>query len=186
MGVDSIIYDGELVDWLKAFFSYTERRRLGRGQTLYQEDAVIDFHLTEEGFKAHIHGSRFKPYLVKATFDDTLPNPADVQLDCSCPDSAEPCKHAICAVIHWVVVMDNQRSNKWNLKDINRLNSFSRRRTADAPGNITALGKLQGLASEGPPAADQFSDAVFWHVHPDLNDLMKGIYTVVKRDLERM
>lgn len=91
-------------DWLQQFFRVVDRSRLERGRKLYSEEKLLSLRKTEEGFLAHVRGSRSKTYEVHAHFttdEDGLPDIEELAIECSCPDWVEFCKHSICTMIHY-------------------------------------------------------------------------------------
>ncbi|MFD2617820.1 hypothetical protein [Terrilactibacillus laevilacticus] len=181
------VKDKQLKNWLDEFFSYTHRLRLNRGKDLYREHAVSQFHIHEDGFTAEVEGTRPKPYHVEATFDPEmageLPDPAEIWLNCTCPDNTELCKHAICATIYWITRLDHGRlpigHDLQEQQIFDLLNPNGATTIPDAP----SLEKLNQLSRRSLPAYLQFKPQHFWNLKPNLDRLMERNYSLIQ---ERM
>ena len=91
--------------------------RFGRGRSYVRDGAVIDLSVVPGELIGSVLGSRSRPYQVsvrvpKLPGQDTdgdgtavgvlnhlVPKPRELRSDCSCPDDADPCKHAVAVLL---------------------------------------------------------------------------------------
>ena len=91
--------------------------RFGRGRSYVRDGAVIDLSVAPGELTGSVLGSRSSPYQVRVRVprlpvEDTdgdgtavgvlnhlVPQPRDLRSDCSCPDDADPCKHAVAVLL---------------------------------------------------------------------------------------
>ena len=91
--------------------------RFGRGRTYVRDGAVIDIAVSPGVLTGSVMGSRSRPYEVSirvpslpdldtdgdgtavGVLNHLVPQPREMRSDCSCPDDAEPCKHAVAVLL---------------------------------------------------------------------------------------
>jgi uncharacterized Zn finger protein len=70
-----------------------------RGETYYEQGAVIDVVRRGETLQAAVEGSQYEPYRVRIELDDT----GIVDADCSCPyDHGGICKHRVAVLLIYI------------------------------------------------------------------------------------
>ncbi len=98
--------------------------RLGRGRTYARQGAVDELDVEPGLLTGSVQGSSSQPYDVAVrvepaeSFDSIsalVPGRRDIRFSCSCPDSSDPCKHAIAVVIAFasLVADDPQMLGLW-------------------------------------------------------------------------
>ena len=91
--------------------------RFGRGRSYVRDGAVIDLSVAPGELIGSVLGSRSSPYQVSVrvprlpdldtdgdgtavgVLNHLVPQPRDLRSDCSCPDDADPCKHAVAVLL---------------------------------------------------------------------------------------
>ena len=91
--------------------------RFGRGRSYVRDGAVIDLSVAPGELTGSVLGSRSSPYQVSVrvprlpdqdtdgdgtavgVLNHLVPQPRDLRSDCSCPDDADPCKHAVAVLL---------------------------------------------------------------------------------------
>jgi hypothetical protein len=91
--------------------------RFGRGRSYVRDGAVIDLSVAPGELTGSVLGSRSSPYQVTVrvprlpdqdpdgdgtavgVLNHLVPQPRDLRSDCSCPDDADPCKHAVAVLL---------------------------------------------------------------------------------------
>lgn len=202
MNVSQFVTTDDYQEWLAAFFDSVERGRLGRGCGLYRSNAVQAFEETSGGgFYAGVSGSKGDVYEVRnyAGFDLAHGRlDEDWDIECSCPDYYVLCKHTICAVIYWAVMMDRRLAEE-----------FAPRRTIPRRTPNTDLQFAWKLSQDNPtPQVEQpfaelelqlqslvqhakssdytllnLGDAAFWTFKERLPRVMGDLHHIVEKNL---
>lgn len=91
--------------------------RFGRGRSYVRDGAVIDLSVAPGELIGSVLGSRSRPYQVSVrvpklpgrdtdgdgtavgVLNHLVPQPRELRSDCSCPDDADPCKHAVAVLL---------------------------------------------------------------------------------------
>ncbi len=91
--------------------------RFGRGRSYVRDGAVVDLSVAPGELVGSVLGSRSSPYQVSVrvprlpdldtdgdgtavgVLNHLVPQPGDLRSDCSCPDDADPCKHAVAVLL---------------------------------------------------------------------------------------
>lgn len=86
----------------------SDPNRLSRGRTYARHGAVDDLDVEPGLLTGSVQGSSSQPYDVAIRVEPAesfgsisalVPGRREIRFSCSCPDSSEPCKHAIAVVI---------------------------------------------------------------------------------------
>jgi uncharacterized Zn finger protein len=175
-------------NWLKEVFSTIDAKRLKRGTALYDEGSLIHFEENERGFKASVQGSRRNPYTVEGVLqlndvDHQLPDPRKLDVDCTCPDWIDICKHSVCAIIHVATKLD-----KWSLPQLQETTLSktrqSRKQQDDFQEMQLQLEQLAKSARSSPHTIETLGDASFWIFKHGMNKAMKDVHQVVKQKIK--
>ena len=125
--------------------------RFGRGRSYVRDGAVVDLSVAPGELVGSVLGSRSSPYQVRVRVprlpvEDTdgdgtavgvlnhlVPQPRDLRSDCSCPDDADPCKHAIAVLLAFAqqVAIHPRLLATWR--------SGGEQSTTGAPGGTSAV-----------------------------------------------
>lgn len=174
-------------NWLKEVFSTVDSKRLKRGTVLYDEGGLIHFEENERGFKASIQGSRRNPYTVEGVIqlidDDQLPDPRTLDVDCTCPDWIDICKHSVCAIIHIATKLDKRSLPPLQETSFSKTRQ-SRKQQDDLQELQLQLDQLEKLARSSPHSIVTLGDASFWIFKHGMNKAVKDIHQVVIQKLK--
>lgn len=185
-GVKKYVANEPLQSWLKTFFNRVDSGRLERGRDLYHSGALIDFKEHESAFVATIQGSRRTPYVVEGQFlsfdRHDRPDPQTIEVECSCPDWVDICKHSACAVIQLAVEMDKRlgtplRTPSKKIKP--RLVITSKDKEVE-----DQLQQLEQVARSNPRTLLSLENAPFWVFKKGLNKAMRDVHGVVRKSLD--
>ncbi|WP_027724837.1 SWIM zinc finger family protein [Tuberibacillus calidus] len=167
--LSTLVRDKDNRAWLKKFLSRVDRRRKAKAETLYLNGCVENLTQKAFGFTADVQGSHL--YQVNAFFEDGatggLPRIDQCFFTCTCPDSADYCKHIAAAVIKWVVHRDR-------LQSLAKRNVVIRR-PASRPLASPSLEKLERLAKSRPPVRFEDPAQSDWPFQQPLSHLMQSI-----------
>lgn len=202
--VTSFVRHPYIQQWLAELLgSLVDSGRRQRGISLYRANAIITFKETAQGFDAQVSGSQPYPYDVHGRMDDMSENGGldidDLYVSCSCPDDVVVCKHAVCALLHWAVLMDHRlmadRSDHEKPgKNTSYPEHFSWKvpKTTTSPGvekSFPELEKQLQLLSEFIQASDHslihLNDAPFWPFKDKLPRVMSDLHALVKDKMTR-
>lgn len=189
--------------WVNAFFeNNVDTGRLRRGYALYRAGALLTFEESDRQFYAEVQGSQRNPYTLVGRCNRIASN-GDVDIStlhitCFCPDSVPLCKHGVCAVLHWAVLIDRRLRR-------HALNPAEKRRAAPSchPPAWNSLAPAGGqadphplsqldeqrerlerqLASDGQSLL-HLNNPAFWPFEERLHEVMAEIHRLVGRNVK--
>lgn len=173
-------------NWLKELFSTVDSKRIMRGKDLYDDGSLIHFEEREGGFKAYIQGGRRNPYTVEGEFrlvdDIHLPDPHSIDVNCTCPDWIDICKHSVCAIIHLATKLD-KRTLPPVEKTALTTSRLSRKQQDDLQEMQLQLEQLERSTRSIPHTVTNLGDAPFWIFKHGMSKAMNDVHQVVKQKL---
>lgn len=176
----------QVQNWLNNLFSSVDSKRLKKGKELYDNGALIHFEGHEGGFKASIQGTRRNPYTVEGAFhlftDDNLPDPQSIDIDCTCPDWIDICKHCVCAIIHLATKLDRPLHTPLEKMALSKAR-LSRKQQDSLQEMQLQLEQLERSTRSIPHTVTKLGDASFWIFKHGMSKAMNDVHQVVKQKL---
>jgi uncharacterized Zn finger protein len=186
VGVKKYVANKSIQSWLTTFFNRVDSGRLKRGRELYHSGALQHFEERESTFLASIQGSRHSPYVVEGEFlsfdSNDRPDPQAIDLECSCPDWIDVCKHSVCAVIQLAVEMDKRLGTSF--RPITKKKEQNLVMTSEDKKVEDQLQELERVSRSNPRTLLSLEDAHFWVFKKGLNKAMRDAHGVVSKRLD--
>ncbi|MGD9705065.1 MAG: SWIM zinc finger family protein [Acidimicrobiia bacterium] len=149
--------------------------RFGRGRAYVRDGAVVDLVVTPGELSGAVMGSRAAPYRVSVRVpglgergtvsDDTLvsdlnrlvPSPRELRCDCTCPDDADPCKHAVAVLLAFAqqIAIHPELLGEWRSAEVSTSGPGTQRETRSrgVPAPLSPRASpSNSVRALGPPA----------------------------------